>query len=299
MHYGFDIGGTKIEIVAFDDDYQEVFKKRLPTPGNDYAKFLSTLAELVETADEVCGCDSYVGIGMPGVIDIHTGKLLSSNIPAASGQNIAADLSQRLNRNTELENDCKCFAYSEANGGSGDGFSSVFGAVLGTGVGGGLCFNGQLVKGRNGIAGEWGHSPLPAMFVEKYGLPIRDCGCGHKGCIERYISGRGLAFLHRFFDGEDVSTKEVIDRMRGGDDIAKQAFSAFIDILACSLANVIHTYDPDVIVIGGGLSKVPELYTQVKECLSEHLLSAVIMPDIVPPKFGDSSGVRGAAMLAS
>lgn len=299
MQYGFDIGGTKIEIVAFDDSYNELFKTRKPTPTDNYDAFLDTLVELVHEADEFLGCESQVGIGMPGVIDKQSGALLSSNIPAASGRNIGADLSLKLSRKAALENDCKCFAYSEANGGSAAGYQSVFGAILGTGVGGGLCFEGRLIRGHNGIAGEWGHSPLPAMFVEKYQLPIRACGCGKQGCIEQYISGGGLAYLYQFCSGEEVATVEVIARLRQGDQQAQRAFSMFLDILGASLAAVIHTYDPDAIVFGGGLSKVSELYSELPDYLQSHLLKGVKMPMLLAPKYGDSSGVRGAAMMAA
>ncbi|UTV29636.1 ROK family protein [Photobacterium atrarenae] len=298
MLAGFDIGGTKIELVVFDEAYQAVYQQREPTPTQDYEQFLETLVAMLQRAEEACGEISRVGVGMPGIVDIDTGAQLSSNIPAATGHCIAKDIEVRLARPTVLGNDCQCFALSEANGGAAAQYESVFGAVLGTGVGGGVCLNGLLIKGRNGTAGEWGHSPLPAQFVEKYGLPLVQCGCGKTGCVERYISGPGLVFLYQHCGGEARSAIQVIDEMRAENPQAEQAFTMYLDILACTLASFVHIYDPQAVVFGGGLSRVPELYQRLPDSLRQHLLPAIKTPALLAPKFGDSSGVRGAAMLA-
>lgn len=298
MHYGFDVGGTKIELVAFDQLAKEVFRERKPTPKDDYESFLDTFKELVNEADLRLAEERTIGIAMCGLIDNETGCLLSSNLPFAMGKPIKKDLQSKLCCSVSIVNDCKCFTFSEANGGSANDYNTVFGAILGTGVGGGLCINGQLIKGKNGIAAEWGHSSLPAIFTEKYGLPLRSCGCGSTGCIERYISGRGLAYLHRFAGGDDINSEDVVKRMRKSDEKANKAFTIFIDILAYALAQVVLMYDPDAIVFGGGLSKVDELYEQLPSVLRKHLLDAVPLPELLKPFFGDSSGVRGAALIS-
>lgn len=300
MKYGFDIGGTKIEIVAFDDDFNVIFKQRLATPKNDYSAFLDSLLTLIGNADVACGGAESIGIGMPGVINKSTGVLLSSNIPCVSGRNIIKDLNVLLGEdfNIAIDNDCKCFTLSEANGGAVDGLEVVFGAILGTGVGGGLCINGKLLSGANGIIGEWGHSPLPAIIQQKYNLPLYHCGCGLTSCIERYISGLGLAALYSFHtNGKIKNAEEIIGLMRTGDSDANQVFEMHIDILACSLASMINVYDPDAIVFGGGLSQVAELYQQLPAQLEHYMLSTISIPKLLPPRYGDSSGVRGAAML--
>ena len=297
MYYGFDIGGTKIELVVFDDDFSPVKKERVLTPTDNYESFLTAISTLVEDADQEFGDHIKIGLGVPGIESTADGTLLSTNIPAASGKVVSSDLQKRLKRPITINNDCKCFTYSEAVGGAGKDFKIVFGAILGTGVGGGLCIDGHLIKGKNGIAGEWGHSPLPGIFVEKYGLPLNDCACGLKGCIEHYISGTGLANLYTFCSENKITTQKVIEKMRNNDPDALKAFAIFIDVLACSLSIIIHHYDPDCIVFGGGLSNVDELYEQLPKALERYLLSGVEVPALLAPKFGDSSGVRGAAML--
>ncbi|MEH6453353.1 MAG: ROK family protein [Psychromonas sp.] len=298
MKYGFDIGGTKMEIVAFDDDFNIQFQQRKPTPSSNYNSFLDSIVELIKQADAVCGITNEIGIGMPGVINNKTGKLIASNIPGASGQNIVSDLKTRIARNIAVGNDAKCFTISEANGGAADGLEIVFGAILGTGVGGGLCINGQLISGASGATGEWGHSPLPAFLYKKYDLPLLACGCGLQSCIEKYISGSGVIELYYLCSGNRLSeTHEIIDLMRQGDINANKAFRIFIDILACSLATMVNVYDPNAIVFGGGLSKVDEIYQLLPQQLNKYIISSISMPLLLKAKFGDSSGVRGAAML--
>ena len=299
MHYGFDVGGTKIELVAFDMSANEVFRERKPTPKNSYQQFLNTFKELTEEADKKLKSKRTIGIGMCGLIDKNTGQLLSSNLLYARGKNIQKDLEEKLNSKIRIINDCKGFTFSEAIGGSANDYQTVFGAILGTGVGGGLCINGKLILGKNEIVGEWGHSSLPAIFIEKYSLPLRQCGCGSTACIERYISGQGLAYIHNFISNDDIPTIEIINRMRKNDAQAIRAFSIFIDILAYSLSQIILMYDPDAIVFGGGLSKVDELYIDLEPALREHLIDIVPLPILLKPQFGDSSGVRGAALISA
>jgi N-acetylglucosamine kinase len=298
MHYGFDIGGTKIEFVVFSENDAVLFKKRVSTPVDTYNKFVNTIYSLVEEADMLFQSKRTIGIGICGVVDRRSGKIFSANIPALNGENLFHDLKDKLKTNiVSIENDCKCFAYSEANGGEANNFASVFGAILGTGVGGGFCLDKKLVNGANGLTGEWGHSQIAAMFVEKYNLPLLECGCGGKGCIENYISGNGLAYLNTFCGGEKIDSFNVIYNMRKGEIIALKAFTIFMDILAYSLVTLIHILDPQAIVFGGGLSNIDEIYEQLPMKLKNYLLPVLPVPHILKAKFGDSSGVRGAALL--
>ncbi|WP_434361201.1 ROK family protein [Parasalinivibrio latis] len=301
MIYGFDIGGTKIELVVFNQNSEVVYKKRVSTPKDSYEAFLDALAGLVLDADSELDCQRSIGLSMCGVIDSRSGMLLSANLPQLTGKRLVHDISERLGTNIVLDNDCKCFAYSEANGGAADGYETVFGAILGTGVGGGICHNGELVQGMSGQCGEWGHTQIAAMFTEKYGLPLFDCGCKPeaRGCIEQYISGTGLSNIYKHVSGKDGKSEYIISAMRSGDEEALKAFDIFIDILAYSLVTFIHIVNPNAIVFGGGLSNVDELYEKLPGKLDEYLLSVIPAPVLLKPKFGDSSGVRGAALLAS
>ena len=216
--YGIDIGGTKIELAAFDAGLQPLHRQRIDTPGRDYPAFLAAVAGLVQAADAVLGQPAAaVGIAMPGVRDPDSGRLLSANVPALTGQRVQEDLQHRLQRPLQFGNDMQCFALSEANGGAADGQPSMLGAILGTGAGGGYCVHGRLVSGYNGIAGEWGHWSVPAHLLERHGLPLLDCGCGLRGCVERYIAGGGVAMLHRHLGGDPADAGAVIERARQGD----------------------------------------------------------------------------------
>ncbi len=298
MIYGLDIGGTKIEIAVFDRNLRRVDGWRVDTPTDDYDVFLSVLNKLVLEADKRFACKGTVGVGMPGIIDSH-GKSLSANVPCATGKLVARDLTALLGRPVAIENDTRCFAISEAAGGAGDGYARVFGAILGTGAAGGLCIDGKLYQSANGIAGEYGHHPLAAHLQQKYCLPILDCGCGLIGCLERYISGPGLAYLYSFFLEKDSTSFELINKLRESDPTASKAFSCYMDILGSSFASLIKDYDPDAIVVGGGLSQIDEIIERLPDAIKPHLFQGIRIPDIVRAKFGDSSGVRGAALLGS
>ncbi|MFC6634852.1 ROK family protein [Microbulbifer taiwanensis] len=296
MIYGIDIGGTKIEFACFDADLSKLESERVATPVDDYKKFIDILAGLVENADRRHDCRGQVGIGMPGLIDAD-GRSLSANIVCASGKNVAESLAARLGRPVSVENDCRLFALSESRGGAGEGFRRVYGAVLGTGAAGGLVIDGSLYRGRQGIAGEYGHHPLPASLQEKYRLPLRPCGCGLHGCLETYIAGPGLAALHRHLAGEDIEIPELVRRWRDGNRRALQTRALHLDLLGAAFANLVMAHDPDIFVLGGGLSRIEEFYRDLPGAIEKHLFAGFSAPPLAPPKFGDASGARGAALL--
>jgi N-acetylglucosamine kinase len=300
-YHGIDIGGSKIELVAFTDSGDtliEVQRERIATPGIDFNAFIQSIVDLVARADAALGMRAPVGIGLPGVIDSATGRQISSNVPALNGRKVVEALEQALDRPVTIGNDCQCFALSEAQGGAAAGMPSMFGAILGTGAGGGFCVGGQLLRGRNGVAGEWGHLPLPASLLERHGLPLQDCPCGRRACLERYVSGPGMSMLHRHFGGDGAAPLAIAARANAGDSVALQALTVHLDLLAHALAGLVLALDPHVIVLGGGLSKLPHLYEELPFAIGRHLFQGVQVPPILAPKFGDAGGARGAALLA-
>lgn len=306
LWYGIDIGGTKIELVACCDDpmsntgqaLQVVHRTRVATPTQDYDAFLQAVETLVnETDANLAGVCRAVGVGVPGVVD-RDGRQLSANVPALTGRRVGRDLQQRLQRPLHQGNDLQCFAVSEANGGAADGYPSMFGAILGTGAGGGFCIEGRLVAGCNGMAGEWGHWTAPATLLQEYSLPVYDCPCGLRGCVERYVSGSGLAQLHRHLGGDSTEASAVVARAQAGDASAQCALDIHRDLLGHALAGVVMALDPHVVVLGGGLSKLESLYRDLPSAIAAHLFKSASVPPILPPKFGDAGGARGAALLA-
>ena len=299
-YYGIDIGGTKIELVAFRDEGElvEVHRERIATPCTDFLAFVQAITGLVARADAVTGQRAAVGIGLPGVIDIASGRQLSSNVPALNGRLVGSALKDALQREVFIGNDCQCFALSEAQGGAADGLSSMFGAIIGTGAGGGYCVDGRLLRGMNAIAGEWGHLPLPPSLQAQYGLPILDCPCGRRGCIERYVSGPGMSRLHVHFGGEDLEPLAIVARAQTGAEVSVQTLAAHLDLLAHALSALVLTYDPHAIVLGGRLSQLAHLYERLPAAVRKHLFAGVQVPPILPPRFGDAGGARGAALLA-
>jgi len=297
--YGIDIGGTKTELVACDAAMQVTWRRRVATPQGDYDGFLRSVVALVADADAALGHnDAAIGIALPGVRDRRTGRQLSANVPALTGHSVAADLQARLQRPLHFGNDLQCFALSEAHGGAADGYPSMFGAILGTGAGGGFCLQGRLLSGFNGLAGEWGHWSVPGHLLQRHGLPLIDCACGLQGCVERYVSGSGLAMIERHLGGAAVDASAVIALAEGGDARARGALDIHRDLLGHSLAALVLALDPHVIVLGGGLSQYTPLYQQLPAAIAAHLFNGVQVPPIVPPRFGDAGGARGAALLA-
>lgn len=295
--HGIDIGGTKIELATYDVAMAEVYRERIATPAEDIAAFTDAIRGLVLRGDGVLGSAAPVGIGLPGVTDSRSGRQLSSNVPALNGRQVCNMLQQALARPVAIGNDCQCFALSEAEGGAANGLPTMFGAILGTGAGAGWCAGGRLQRGHNGIAGEWGHWPLPATLAELYGLELIPCPCGRTGCLERYVSGPGMARLHRHFGGDGAEPLAIAARANAGDQLAHRTLAVHLDLLAHGLACVVLCLDPHAIVLGGGLSNLPHLYLDLPVALQRHLFAGAYPPPILPPRFGDAGGVRGAALL--
>lgn len=297
--YGLDIGGTKIELVACDQAMEVRYRRRVATPTQDYEAFLQEVVALVLAADAELGhASTAVGLGVPGVVDRDNGRQLSSNVPALTGQRVEQDLRARLQRPLYLGNDCQCFALSEAHGGAAAGYTSMFGAILGTGAGGGYCLGGRLIAGHNGIAGEWGHWSAPAALLHRHSLPLLDCACGLRGCMERYVSGSGLALIHQQLGGGAIDASAIATRAQQGEITALRALDIHRDLLGYGLAGLVLALDPHVIVLGGGLSKLEMLYRDLPAAVAAHLFRGPRVPPILPPAFGDAGGARGAALLA-
>ena len=297
MIYGIDIGGTKIEFVAFDDDLNAVDRVRVDTPADDYDAFLSVLDALVSKADARFGEQPRVGLGVPGLTDSE-GRALCANLPGVSGHHVGDDVAARIGRPVATLNDTRCFALSEARGGAGEGYRVVFGAILGTGAAGGLVIDGRVEDGHRGLAGEYGHLPLPAALQCKYDLPVRRCGCGLPGCLEAYVAGEGLMALAKHFGATAADAPGLAAAWRTGDAAAVATRDAFIDILGAGFANIVKLCDPDVIVMGGGLSLIDETIELLPQAIAVHLFAGFASPPVVRARFGDASGVRGAALLA-
>jgi fructokinase len=295
MRIGIDLGGTKIEALALGDDGREIFRHRVPTPSGDYAATLKAIADLVTSIESKFGRKGSVGIGTPGAISPRTGLIKNSNSVVLNGRSLDRDLSAALSRPLRIENDANCFALSEAVDGAARGASVVFGVILGTGVGAGIVVDKRIISGRNRIAGEWGHNPLPWPRAEE--LPGPSCYCGKTGCIETFLSGPGLAREFRIRTGKGLSANAVSSAANAGDADALAVMATYEDRLARGLAHVINLVDPDLIVLGGGLSNIERLYRNVPALIQRYVFSDGVETPIVRARHGDSSGVRGAAWL--
>ena len=291
---GIDLGGTKIEGVVLGDDHSFGGGGRGGAPpAGDYQGTLEAIVDLVASLETECGRRCVIGIGSPGALSPATGRLRNANSTCLNDRRLDVDLMERLGRRVRLANDADCFALSEATDGAATNAGIVFGVILGTGTGGGIVVDGRLLRGPNAIAGEWGHNPLPWPDADE--LPGRPCYCGKQGCIETWLSGPGLALDYRP-DGL-VPATEVVDRATRGEPAALACLTRYEDRLARSLAGVINLIDPDVIVLGGGLSQIERLYSRVPARLERYVFSDTVRTRLVPPAHGDSSGVRGAARL--
>jgi fructokinase len=291
---GIDLGGTKIELVTLNDSGEEVFRKRVPTP-KDYRATLEAVASLVRDSESETGRVSSIGIGIPGVVSSVTGRVKNSNAVWLNGQPMDKDLGAMLSREVRIANDANCFAVSEAVDGGGAGKGVVFGAILGTGCGAGIAIHHKVHAGGNGIGGEWGHNPLPWMTLEEFNSTR--CFCGNADCIETFVSGTGFVRDFRAHGGEAASGIEIVALMTKGDPLAEAAFGRFIDRLARALAHVINTLDPDVIVLGGGVSNIDLIYECLPALLPKYVLGGECATAVVKNRHGASSGVRGAAWL--
>jgi len=295
LRIGIDLGGTKIEGVALARDGSERARIRIPAPKGDYDASIAALADLVSELEGQTGAESSVGVGMPGSISPVTGLVQNANSVWLNGRPLKRDFEMRLGREVRFANDANCFAVSEATDGAGAGAASVFGVILGTGCGGGVVVKGAIVDGPRGIGGEWGHNPLPWMQPDEYPGPL--CWCGRPSCMETWISGTGLAADHARVAGETLTAEEIVDNAARGDAGAQATLDRHADRLARGLAHVVNLIDPEVIVLGGGLSNLPHLYSEVPALMERWVFADAPRITIRPPRWGDASGVRGAAWL--
>jgi fructokinase len=292
---GIDLGGTKIEGVALGQDGRVLAGRRLASPTGSYAATLDAVVDLVGVLEREIGTAGTVGIGIPGAVSPATGLVKNANSTWLIGHPFAQDLERRLERPVRLDNDANCFAVSEATDGAAAGADPVFGVILGTGVGGGLVVGGRPIVGASAIAGEWGHNPLPRMTdIERPG-PL--CYCGRRGCVESFLSGPSLARDHREATGDELTAREIAARAEAGNPAARATLDRYAERLARALAVVINILDPQVIVLGGGLSNIDRLYRVLPDLLRPDVFSDVVAVRVVPPMHGDASGVRGAAWL--
>jgi fructokinase len=323
LRFGIDLGGSKIELIALDAAAKEVLRQRVATPQNDYLATVAAIAALVHQAESGLGQTGSIGVGTPGAISPATGLMKNCNSTCLNGRPLKEDLERALNREVRLANDANCLTLSEATDGAAAGADTVFGVILGTGVGGGVVVRGHVLNGANAIAGEWGHSPLPYFqfahtqadrastglhpatgeaLLHPWPSPREldaapACYCGKKGCIETWLSGPALAADHVRYGGEDLPVHEIAQLAQAGYGPCSATLAHYEERLARALAGVINLLDPDVIVLGGGLSNVARLYDTVPRLWPRYVFSDRVDTKLVPPKYGDSSGVRGAAWL--
>ncbi len=294
IRLGIDLGGTKIEAVALDSRGRELTRRRIATPRS-YEATLDAIAQLVMDIEREAGGSGPVGIGIPGTISPATGKVKNANSVWLTGHAFDRDLEEHLDRPVRLMNDANCFALSEATDGAGAGADVVFGVILGTGTGGGIVVHGRILAGAQLIAGEWGHNPLPWPRGDE--APGPPCYCGRRGCIETFVSGPGMARDHEAVTGDRRTTHEIVDLLRADDEKASATFDRYVDRLARGLASVINLVDPNVIVLGGGMSNLPGLAAAAEAALPPYVFTDEVSTRVVTNVHGDSSGVRGAAWL--
>jgi fructokinase len=293
MRLGIDLGGTKIEGLALGDDGREVARMRIPAPRGRYDDTLSAVASLVADLERTAGRRGTVGVGIPGTLSPASGLVKNANSTWLNGQALGEDLPRILDRPVRFANDANCFALSEAVDGAAAGAAVVFGVIVGTGTGGGVVVNRRVIVGANAIAGEWGHNPLPPSFNREVSDPATRCYCGRRNCVETYLSGPGLERDY----GRGISAAQIAERARAGESDALAALSRYADRMARALGTVINILDPDVIVVGGGLSNIDMLYDMVRDRWQASIFSDRVDTRLVPALHGDASGVRGAAWL--
>ena len=298
MRIGIDLGGTKTEVIALADDGTELFRHRLPTPKHDYQATIRTIVELVAQAEAATGASGTVGIGIPGSVSPYSRVVKNANSTWLNGQPFDRDLKLALNRDVRLANDANCLAVSEAIDGVASGAQIVFAVIIGTGCGSGIAIHGRSLIGGNGTAGEWGHNPLPWMDDEELQICEQvTCYCGKQGCIETFVSGSGFSADFQRLSGESLSGHDIIARAVQHDALAERAISRYEARLAKSLAHIVNILDPDVIVLGGGMSNVDRLYQTLPQLIKPWVFGGECETPILKAQHGDSSGVRGAAWL--
>ena len=291
---GIDLGGSKTEVVVLDAQNQLLYRRRERTPADSYDAIIDLIATLVACAEAELSIEATVGIGTPGAISARTGLLRNSNTVCMNGRALLRDLQNRLRREIRLQNDANCFALSEALTGAAVAASVVFGVIIGTGTGAGLVVNGALLPGRHGIAGEWGHNPLPWHRPED---GLSDCYCGKQGCIETFLSGPGMTQSYRAGYAQCASSEAIVAAAAAGNESAVSMLERYFDQMSRALAQVINIIDPDIIVLGGGMSNIDQLYQEIPQRLGKYVFSDYVDTPIVAAMHGDASGVFGAAML--
>jgi fructokinase len=294
IRIGVDFGGTKIEAAALGPDGEMRVRTRVPNPGG-YDASIAAIRDLISQVEAEAGGRGSVGVGIPGSPSPRDGRIRNANSTWLNGRLLGADLEQALGRPVRLANDANCFALSEALDGAGMGAASVFGVIVGTGCGGGVVIGRRLLEGANGIAGEWGHTPLPWPRAEEY--PGPRCWCGRHGCMETWVSGTGFEDDYHRHVGERLAAPEIVGMARAGDAAAKAALERYVDRLSRGLAMIADILDPEVIVLGGGMSNVDELYAELPSRIAAHAFSDVYAVRVLKARHGDSSGVKGAAWL--
>lgn len=292
---GVDVGGTKIAAIALDPRGGGRADRRIDTPAGDYRATISAIAGLIAGIESEIGARARVGIGIPGTIVAATGLVKNANSTWLNGRPLGRDIEAVLGRPVRFANDADCFALSEATDGAAAGYRTVFGVILGTGVGGGIVINGKLLVGANAIAGEWGHNPLPAPRPDEW--PGPPCYCGRSGCIETFLSGPGLAADHRRHTGRALPAPQIAAGAAAGEPGCRATLERYADRLARALASVVNIVDPHAVVLGGGLSSLAYLYDEVPRRWGRHIFSDAVATPLLPPRHGDASGVRGAAAL--
>ena len=296
MRIGIDLGGSKIEGAVMDEDSSILQRLRIPTPADDYPATIAAIRDLVRQLELRAGRNQLsVGVGTPGSVSPASGLMKGCNSTCLNGQPLREDLEIALGRAIRMANDADCLALSETMDGAAQGARSVFGVILGTGVGGGIVINGQLLAGANAIAGEWGHNPLPWPHSRE--LPGPRCWCGQHSCIESWLSGPALSRDYLAHTDKNHSPEQIVQGLEQDEPAATAVFERYENRLARALASVINLLDPEVIVLGGGLSNIPRLYARVPELWSDYAFSDRVDTQLLQARHGDSSGVRGAAWL--
>ena len=295
MLIGVDWGGTKLEAIALSAEGETLARLRVATPKEDYEGCIAAVAGLVSDIERATGQTGSVGIGIPGAISPSTGLVMNANSTWSIGQALDRDLAEAIGRPVRVENDANCFAVSEAVDGAGAGAAVVWGVIIGTGAGSGIAVDGRALGGRNRIAGEWGHNPLPRPSDSERPGPL--CYCGRRGCLETFVSGTGFERDHQARTGMQLTAPEVVARLRAGDVSARETYDIYLDRLARGMAEAVNLLDPDVIVLGGGMSNVNELYADLPDRIRPHVFSDAFTTPVLKHRHGDSSGVRGAAWL--
>lgn len=306
MRIGIDLGGTKIEVIALrnragtgggaiEPDAEVLVRRRIDTPRGDYGATVAAVVDLVHDVERALASEGTVGIGTPGAVSPATGLMKNANSVWLNGRPLHQDLERALRRPVRIANDADCFALSEAVDGAGRGAATVFGVIVGTGTGGGVVVDGRLLRGANAIAGEWGHNPLPWPRGDE--SPGPGCYCGKQGCIETFLSGPGLADDHLRVTGKTLDARAVVARAEAGDARAEATLERYVDRMARALASVINVIDPQVIVLGGGLSNIDRIYARVPRLWGRYVFSDRVDTELRKARHGDSGGVRGAAWL--